>query len=109
MKFKGFIFYFTCCLIPLIIICPKVNGNPVLIDPFYGPITAGIFLLLLILTLSIEFLIIYGFLKDQIDQISKISKPILAVNLFTFPATQMLAIFFFSQFPSTLWNGFLIL
>jgi len=108
MKLKGFIFYLTCSLIPLITICPKVKGNPVMVSPSFGFTSAGIFLLLLIFTLSIEFLIIYGFLKDQIDQLSKISKPILAVNLFTFPATQLLAIFFFTQFPSNLWGVFLI-
>lgn len=109
MKFKKFFVYLAFCLLITIIICPLAKGNPVIIELNYDHlITPGLYLLMFVLTINVEFLIIYNFLKRHIDKWSSLSKPILAANLFTFPSTQLLAIFFFSLFPFNFWNGLLI-
>ncbi|GAH40876.1 unnamed protein product, partial [marine sediment metagenome] len=63
--------------------------------------------IILISTIIIEFVVIYVFLRNHGIEHLKLTKPVIAVNLLSFPITQIIVIFFMDQ-DSTI-NGLILL
>ena len=96
------------CLITPIIVCPKVKGNLFVLVGNFLYIVIPLLISMFLITFALEYIIIYLFIKNLINKRLNLSKSIFAVNFFTFPATQILAIALLSQYIFNLWNYFLI-
>lgn len=109
MKSKYFIFNTLILLMLLLSLIPVVCANPIVI----GPDLPDLFYLLVILpnifffTIIIEFVVIYLFLRNHGIEHFKLTKPVIAVNLLSFPITQIIVLLFMKQFSSI--NGFIYL
>lgn len=97
MKFKNIISYLIISLVLSIIFCPKVKGDPVAAPGSYAYFFIPLLIFMFLITFAVEYAIIYQFTKNFIDKRSKLLKSIFAVNFFTFPTTQMLALALLSQ------------
>lgn len=98
MKFKRLISYLIFYLITLIILCINVKGNLELVGPDIKSIIIFQYISLFLVNIVVEFIIIYLFTRNLIDKWSRLSRSIFAVNFFTFPTTQILAISLISRY-----------
>lgn len=109
MKSKYFIFNIIIFLMLLLSLIPLVSANLI----FIGPDLHDLYYLLVILpnllisTIIIEFVVIYIFLRNHGIEYLKLAKPVIAVNLLSFPITQIIVISFMN--PYSIINGSIFL
>ena len=109
MKSKYFIFNIIIFLMLLLSLIPLVSANPI----FIGPDSHDLFYLLvilpnlLIITIIIEFVVIYVFLRNNGIEYLKLTKPVIAVNCLSFPITQIIVISFMNLYSTI--NGLIFL
>jgi hypothetical protein len=101
MKVRLFIKFLAIFLLVFLIKSNFVKGNGML-----GPTLGGLWYTLIILpillisTIFIEFGIIYLFIKNYMINTIKLLKIVFTVNFFTFPITQLFALFLLFMFPN---------
>ena len=109
MKSKYFIFNIIIFLMLLLSLIPLVSANPI----FIGPDSHDLYYLsvilpnLLIITIIIEFVVIYVFLRNNGIEFLKLTKPVIAVNCLSFPITQIIVISFMNLYSTI--NGLIFL
>ena len=109
MKSKYFIFNLLIFLMLLLSLIPLVSANPILIGPslndlFYLLVSLPIIFLF---TFIIELVVIYAFLRNHGIEQFQLTRPVIVINILSFPITQIIAVFFMDQFPHTI--GFIFL
>ena len=106
MKFRNALITWLLLII-FIFGIPNVKANPIPVErvPLFDTTSVLYYFmielpLMFLITFNAEFLVVYIFLKKKILNDSKIYKLVFAVNLFTFPITQIFASFltFFTSF-----------
>jgi hypothetical protein len=112
MKIQDKILSILLCLIVLFTIIPISCANPVFVEIIYSdalPKTLVFSFLMINLTIVIESITLYLFFINKIRDHSNFFIAVSGVNLITFPATQLLAFFVFTQFlVVNIWNYVLI-
>ena len=93
----------------LLSLIPLVGADPIPIGPDTHDLLYLLVILpnLLIITIIIEFVVIYVFLRNHGIEYLKLTKPVIVVNCLSFPITQIIVISFMNQYSTI--NGFIFL
>lgn len=93
MKFKNLRRSIAFFLVLLVLIIPQVKANPIALPIQFSPFMGIYLIFLFIATISIEVFIILIFLREnRVVRTSRtFYKTVFAINLFSFPMTQLLA------------------
>jgi len=110
MNIRKVIYGISVFLLISIVLMTEVLADPVIINPLEYPFDNIILLIVLFhLTLGIEFLILYfSLLKESFEKYT-VFRPVLLVNLVTFPSTQIIFVLLIYWFPEFFFLSILLI